>query len=402
MRASDGPIRAFEALSKHEHLAELVSLTRAVAQRMVASRSLEWGARALAEEAKLTAEQAKTPFGDPIAILERGPEDDAERALVAALFGHVVAEEPTKEVSDEDKLADEILWLAAHTPFDATTLLDRALGEEADALWGAVAARVRRVDGAKGVRGGASPPALGRGEALLGCAAIASSSSPAAARLAQTLAQELHDPLMRRTLEPSAKRASIAPDAQPTARLSGELTAAPRGPLATVALSVTGLLLLAHALRLFARLTLAYRRPAELVLSKENVRIDSHVEILGRTVQKRSTVIGREGLARAAREVKYPRVGFYAGLLALAVGTYLGIATFVDGVRASSPSLLLTGVLIVAAGVGVDLLLSSVVPSAKGLCRVVIVPRKGKTICVGGVDVDVADRALAALAPGVR
>jgi hypothetical protein len=398
MQANDGPIRAFEALSKHEHLAELVGLTRTVARELVSAKKTEWpkGARAQAEEAKLTVEAAATSFGDPIATLERGPESDSERALCAALFAHVVAEEPTKELADEDKLAEEILWLAAHTAFDATSLLDRGLGEAADALWSAIADRVRRIEAQK-------LPSLGRGEALLGCAALALSTSPAAVRVATTLSQELRDPLLLHVLaNPSGKRTSLMPDAKPTARISGEISPVPQGPVLTVLLSVTGILLAWHTLRLLAKVALAYKRPAELVLSKENVRIDSHVEILGRTLQKRSTVIGRDALARAGREVKYPRLGFYAGLLALAIGSYLGVSTFVDGVRASSPSLLLTGLLIVAAGVGLDLLLSSILPSKRGLCRVVIVPRKGPSICVGAVDVESADRALAALAPGLQ
>lgn len=87
-------------------------------------------------------------------------------------------------------------------------------------------------------------------------------------------------------------------------------------------------------------------------------------------------------------------MSFYAGLLALAVGSYVGVATLVDGVRAASPSLLLTGLVIVAAGIGLDFLLGSLAPGATGRVRVAFVPRKGPTVCIGNVDAKRADAAL--------
>jgi hypothetical protein len=119
--------------------------------------------------------------------------------------------------------------------------------------------------------------------------------------------------------------------------------------------------------------------------------------MLGRTLRERKVVIGREGLVRAAREVRYPRLPFYAGLLALVIGSYIGVATLVDGVRAASPSLLLTGLVIVAVGIALDFALGSIAPTARGHCRVVFVLRKGGSICITVGDVDSADAALTRL-----
>ena len=88
----------------------------------------------------------------------------------------------------------------------------------------------------------------------------------------------------------------------------------------------------------------------------------------------------------------------YAGLLALSIGSYLGVAAFVDGVRAASPSLLATGLVIVALGLGLDFVLTSVAPGARGRCRVLFVSRDGSSLCVGNVEARRADALLARLA----
>lgn len=378
---------AYDALGKHPRLADLVTIARAVITHVAEARSADAkgpSARALAEEAKLSAGDAATPFGDPIATLERGPENDSERALVCALWAHAIAESPPKTQETEDRLASDILWLATHTPYDVTPLLDRALGESAGEIWAAVADRVRRIDAHK-------LPDLGRGEALLGAAALALSTSTTAAKQAKALASELKDPALLRIF--AGQKGSGAADEH----IVGEMAAVPRTPLATTALALSGLLFLIHGVRLVAKLALAYRRPAEVTLSGQSVKIHFRTIILGRTLRERTVIFGREGLVRAAREVRYPNAAFYAGLLALALGSYVGISTFVEGARAASPSLLMIGFLITAAGIALDFGLASIAPSTKGLCRVLFVPRKGASICIGAVDAARADTALARL-----
>ncbi|WP_394827539.1 hypothetical protein [Pendulispora albinea] len=397
-------IRAFDALGQHGHLAELVALTQGVTRRMVSTRRTTFNP----EDAKAHAEnpELKVSLGadaasiDAVAVLERGPADDDERAVACGLYAHAVVEdllqEGPRDREVDNRLAADVLWLATHTPFDATALVDRALGEEAVTVWSAVADRVRRIDAHQ-------LPELGRGEALVGCIALAASPSEDAQKLVTSLRSELHDLALLRVLSGAA--ASAGPGlagpgeaAKTTAQLHGELVPAPRGWVVTTALALSGLLFVYHGVRALARLALAYRCPADIVLTAESVRVDSRVEMLGRTLRERSTVIGREGLVRAVRDVRYPRLGFYAGLLSLAVGTYIGVSTLIDGVRAASPSLLLVGLIVVAAGVGLDLLFSSIVPGAQGRCRVVFVPSKGPSVCVGSVDIASADGVLGTIA----
>jgi hypothetical protein len=376
------PLAAYEMLAQSERLSDLVAVTREIVGEAARARrgGHAFGIKvtAAADELKLERADADTPFGNALDVLGRGAEDAAERVLAAALWAHAVAESPRSTADDEDVLAGDILWLATHTSFDATSLVDRALGDDADGLWDALAERVRRIDQGK-CRG------LGRGEAIVGAAALAASKSARGA----TLATEVKDPILVRVLEG-------APASTPgEVRLEGELVPAPRGPVATALLALSGILFVVHAVRALARLALAYRRPAEISLTGDAILVKTRTVMLGRTLREKEHVIVRAGLVRVVREVRYPRFAFYAGLLALAFGSYVGVRAFVDGVRSASPSLLLIGLVIVLIGIAADFVLGSLVPGARGRVRVSFVPKKGPVVCVGNLDAKRADDAIA-------
>jgi hypothetical protein len=169
---------------------------------------------------------------------------------------------------------------------------------------------------------------------------------------------------------------------------------APHGPVALVLLGFTGILAIMHLGRLLGQVALRYRRPAELQISSKGVLIHTRTELLGRTLKERDIHIPIEALLRATREVRYPRLALYVGLGALAIGSYFGISLFVDGARAGSPELLGIGLLLVVIGIALDYVLSNIVPSGKRSCRVVLVPRKGSAVAMGGLDPLRADEAL--------
>ena len=160
----------------------------------------------------------------------------------------------------------------------------------------------------------------------------------------------------------------------------------------------TGLLFISAFVRIGARAAFGYRRPAEVLLTAGSVRVRARTLILGRPVRERDIVLARAGLARAIREVRYPRAAFYAGLLCLALGSLLGVHTFVDGVRSASPSLLFYGLLVIAIGIGLDFLLAMLDRGRPGTCGVVFVTRDGSATAVRGVDATLAERALRQLA----
>lgn len=388
----DSDARAYDALSQHPRAPDLTAITRSLMTAAAQVKRIEGRPEhvaKLAAEMRLSREEATTPFGNALDVLQRGPEDAAERALACALAAHVVAMYPPKDEDDEGRLASDLLWLATHTHFDATALIDRALGDAAGGLWNAIAERVRRVD-----RG--AIPGLDRGEAIVGGIALASSHARAAVKQATALAAEVSDRKLVRVL------GTRAPDGEPLDPIVGEMAAPPRGPVATTLLAVTGVLLVLHVVRLFGRVALAYKKPAQVALVDDGgvggVRLRWRVQLLGRTLQDRDILVPRAGLQRATREVRYPRAPLYAGLLSLAAGSYIGVWALVDGARASSPSLLGVGVAIVGLGVALDFTLYSVAPGARGRCRVIFVPRDGATLCVGDVDMARADAMLTRLA----
>jgi hypothetical protein len=339
----------------------------------------------MAAEQGVSREDAGTPFGNVVDVLVHGPNTDSESALMCALAAHVVAKHPPQNGEDQERAAGDLLWLAANTPFDATGLLDRALGDRAPALWAAVADRLRQVDEGRG-------GVLGRGEALVGAVALAASPSSAAAEQAATLAAKARDPKLARVLAGSRGSPGTA------GSVVGEIAPAPHGPVVTTLLAFTGILFVWHAARAFGRIALAYKKPAEIVLSSDGgVRVRWRIELLGRTLRDRDVLVPRGGLVQATREVRYPRLALYAGLLALAVGSYAGVSAFVDGVRGGSPSLLAAGLVIVILGLAVDFVLTTVVPGVRGRCRVLLVPRAGRWLCVGDVDLRAADAMLGRL-----
>ena len=387
----DADARAYDALLEHPRAADLAAIARSLMTGAVQANRIERRPDQVAKVAadmRLSRDQAATPFGNALDVLQRGPEDDAGRALACALAAHAVATHPPKDRDEEDRLAGDLLWLATHSPFDATGLIDRALGDAADGLWNAIADRVRRIDEG-------ALAAFGKGEALVGGVALASSRAPAAARNAAALAADVRDRKLARVL---ASRAQAGERSEP---MLGEMAAAPRGPVTTVVLAMTGVLLVLHAVRLFGKVALAYRKPAQvdgLDDGDDGVRVRWRVELLGRTLRDRDVVVPRSALVRATREVRYPRIALYAGLLSLAIGSYVGVSTLVDGVRVASPSLIAWGIGIVGAGVALDFVLVSIWPSARGRCRIVFVPRDGMKLCISGVDVERADAMLARLA----
>lgn len=382
------PHALLDELSRLPQGDELARLTRQIAERAAAGRRRELAevAGAAVRAAPIPRDGNQTSYGDPIAVLERGARDRAERQLLGALLARGVALTPPAGVEAEDKLAGELLWLAAHAGADAFVALDAALGDRSVGLWGALCDLIRRIDGGR-------EPVFDRADALFGAATLRHASHPDVKAAAMRLGDEIEDAALKQVLR-GGGGSSGADDAL---SLTGELEPAPRGVLATTLLAVTGLLFVLRGGRLLARWALGRRQPAEVLINGDGVRIKSRTEMLGKLTKEAEQLIPTGGLLRATREVRFPRLGFYAGLTALLLGSFLGVWLFVDGARAASPSMLVIGLLIALAGVAIELALTALVPGGKGQCRVVFVPRQGRSVCVGGLDIEAAQRLLTTL-----
>jgi hypothetical protein len=242
----------------------------------------------------------------------------------------------------------------------------------------------------------AVPADFGSTEALVAAAALRRSQNPDAQQLRFQAAELVNDRALLALLAPT-------PD-EIGGELWGEVQPAPRGPVLTAVLALTLLLFVIQVLRLIARYAFAYRRPAALRLGPQGLELSQRIELMGRVVRDRSTMVPLSNLARVTREVKYARAGLYVGLVALTIGTYFGTGYFVDGVRqpGGSGELLGLGALFVVVGLLVDFMLSSGNEALRGSCRVVVVPRRGPVLCVGGIDPLRADALLVALVERTR
>jgi hypothetical protein len=343
----DSDARAYDALSQHPRVTDLAAIALALLKSAADKRrsdGLGDGLGRLAAERALSREDAATALGNVLDVLGLGPATADERSLARALAACALAANPPAESTAAHIAVPQWVWLAAHTPFDAFTLLDPALGDRSPGMVKAVS---------DVIRGG----------------------------LSDVLA-----PVSRRVRAPSEP-------------LRGQIAAQPRGPVITALLGLTGLLLVSQAARLFGRWALAYKTPAEIAVSEDGgVRVRWRIELLGRTLRDRDVFVPRASLARATREVRFSGAALYMALLSLALGSYVGVSAFVDGVRAASPAMLASGLAIVALGLGLDFVFSCVLPGARGHCRMLVVPRRGGVLCVGEIDKARADAFLGYLA----
>jgi hypothetical protein len=387
------PAAVVSSLARHPHLSRLAEHVRqrvleAAANRSRSIRDPDTGdGNGTTAGDGLSEEESVCELGNVAAILQRGAETPTETLLLAVLVTLGVASALPSQPEEQLRLVSELTWLTAHTELDPLRVLDDVLGERAAALWPRVA---QIVEDPKSVAADFT-----RAEALAAAAALSASPSETARQWSADLAARVSDPLVRTVLCP--------PSPEHQTRLSGELAPPPRHAAVVAVLGLTGILALLHIARLTGRYALALRRPVEVRLGPEGLELSQRTELLGRVLRDRRVLVPLHNLQRVAREVRYSRLGLYVGLFALAVGTYLGIALFVDGVRVpgGSPPLLGMGVLLVLLGLGLDFGLSSLSDTARGKCRLVILPRKGKSLCVAELEPRPTDALLRTLAEQV-
>jgi hypothetical protein len=387
MSSDSDSLRA--ALDEHPRADALarVTLTAAASAADEQRVRLSDGLEELMEDHELGLEDGEL---DGANVLEALRDDEWQapplRDAVEALLLHAL------RLEDDEPRAEHgarLCWLAAHSPIDVVSRFDE-LGALADALWPAIASAVRE-------------PAAedGKGTQLAAAAALAASESTLALEARGELAAELDDPLLLAAL---ASGQHIGDDDATVPRPSmgggvdtvveGELVPAPHGPVALVLLAITGILFLSYLWRFVTGVLLRCRRPASLAVGPTGVTLSSKLEVAGRVVRSSEAHIPRAQLARAIREVRYPRLALYVGLIALAVGSYFGVALVSDGSRAGSPSLLLMGVAVFGVGVVLDLVLSSLWHKRAGRLRLVLVPRRGRALALSTKDSHGASAAL--------
>lgn len=392
--------QAVAAARTHAHAAKIAEVAGEVAARIADARAIHASARdveQLAERVGLEQTDAETEFGNVLSILQRGAEDPAERAIVAAFVGAGALRATESNEPSARKWAERLCYLGAHAGFDPLAALP------ADAEPGALRPLLRAlVDHARRVDLGKAPPS-DRAELLVAVAALGEAvrrGDPEVAQLTSRLAADLTDPLAQRliTAQSDDAPATLVQSGPSAAALQGEIAAPPRNAALTILFTVTGWLVVRALAIGVGRLLLGLKRDARIELNASGVEVRSKTELLGRELSNVHTVFPLDGLAIVRRDVRFPSLHVYVGLVALLFGTYLGVQFLSWGALGGSIRLLSYGFLVLALGVIVDLLLVAIVPGSRGKVRVVLVPKKGSTFCIGGLDAQSADRLVTEIA----
>lgn len=380
-------------VAAHARGGDLARLVLTVATTAADERRARFsdGLDELAGEMDLDAETARVGEQDLFETLRSDAPDDGGRRVASLLLARGVGDVLIADEAAADPWARRLCWLAANSWLDALWAVAVRLDDDGALRWWAALARLVRGEQERGL-------AAGRGMALVAAAALAASSSPAATAEVSALATDTDDPTLLAALRSAPSRAAVSDDEAPTqgAELAGELVPAPLSGLGLVVQAVTGILLLRYVGRFLARLV-GCRRPAKVTVGRDRVTVATELTVLGKTLRQREHVIPVSALAQAIREVRYPKLSLYAGLIALSVGTYFGASLATDGLRVGSPSLLGVGAAIVGLGLLVDLVFARLVPAGKGSHHVVFVPRKGRTLALAVADDKAADRVLRSL-----
>ncbi|HMA92424.1 MAG TPA: hypothetical protein VKP30_07045 [Polyangiaceae bacterium] len=200
-------------------------------------------------------------------------------------------------------------------------------------------------------------------------------------------------------LSERARQMSVSPDLDAEQSVRGNLGPPPRHPAVVTFLALTGILFVMRGLRALGRLLLLRRTPTSVSLSERGLELVCRNEMLGRVLSERRLIVPIEDIRSVEREVRFPRLSLYAGLLALALGSLLGTQLFVDGLRVSGLSFPMIGIglLLVVLGVALDLLLTGAGDSLRGRCRLVVVTYRGKGWAIGDLEPSGVDRLLTKL-----
>ncbi|GAC1352715.1 MAG: hypothetical protein NVSMB1_18360 [Polyangiales bacterium] len=394
--------QAAEVARLHPHAEKLAAIAADVAGRLADSRgrhAKESDIEEIAKQAGLDREQAETEFGNVFAILQRGAEDLAERAIVGAFVGAGVVRILEGNVIAARKWAERLSYLGAHTGFDPLSALPPGVSPSVlRPLYRALADHAREIDLGK-------LPTADRAQLLVCAAALADAvetmgSEDEIAQIVSRLAADLADPVAVRLITVRALDApsTILQSGPSSTALKGHLSSPPRSALFTVFYALSGYMLLhAIALLVFKHL-LGFKRDARLELTETGLEIKGKVALLGRELLVVNTVIPTSGLALIKRDVRYPSLPLYGGLASLLIGTYAGVSLLAWGVQAASPRLLGYGLLALLAGVVLDFVLTTLLPGAAGRCRLLMVPKQGRAVCVAGLAIGDTDRMLSELA----
>jgi len=324
-------------------------------------------------------------------LIKEGPSDPESNEVFGYMALLATKREGHLEPRRIARTARQWLWLECNSGLALLTFAAKFLDpNEVAYLAGALA---DLLSGA-----GSTEPPLSRGEQYAALGWLKALDTATAA----SLVNQTRRVIIPSIPEPAQSESPLgATGAQGSAlTLSGTLAAVPQGPVATALSAFTGWLIFRQVANWTIRIFLAYRANAEVRVTRNGLEIHEKKSLLGRQFRERTSVFPMQEIRRLSREVRYARAGTYAGLVALGIGSFLGMRLFVDGLRVPgfSGPLLWLGLLVVVGGLCLDFLLVNWLDAAHGRCRFVVVTERGRGLCLADVEPAQVDAVLSELA----
>jgi hypothetical protein len=369
-------------LSAHPGLGPLASSLLGLAQKAWKDRDVVFprpGSRILLAADRPASEILRVGEVDLTEIYQNGANTSEELDTLTALIllGTSAAWPHTHR--ERQELAQCLVWLETYSGLRCLTACGAVLDGARHRDLAAAIVELLEADTCR------SPSFLSPAELQIGRAWVASCRIPECAGLAQR-ASRLSTAFASSISDPTAQDEAVR----------GELGPRPRHPVTVVLLAFTGILFIARVGQALGRVLLLRRAPTTVRLNEHGLELLCRQEILGRVVRERRLIVPVEHIRTVEREMRFPRLGLYAGLMALAFGTLIGTRLFVDGLRTTglSLSLIAVGLAFVLVGVALDLVLSGLGDSMRGRCRLVVTTHRGRGWAIGNLDPSGVDRLL--------
>jgi hypothetical protein len=358
-----------------------------------------------ASEHGIERDQAATPAGNVVGILENGPRDSAQALLVGGFavagFCEVcLAARGGERRAAAVALVEHLTWLELATQFRVTPFLGvllpgeiRGLVEEA--LVDAILHEERRTTEPATVDGAARARNVAR------LTALARMQSDAARTSLGRVYDHARDPATK-----AVSRALLGDHAKQglTGAHPLRVHGLARGPSRRVPFAiirwVTGIALLSAVYRATCFL-LALRSESEIELEGGILRVRGRTTFLGKTVLSTEACYTLDRISGAFRRARFALLGSAVGVISLSAGVLLGGHLLFDGVRGGAPFLLIAGASAVLIGAGIDLAIEVLLPARKGQVELQVDVLGARSVRVSRVPLPDADRLLSALAERV-
>lgn len=342
-------------LRMHPHRGPLGALALDVLGRQAEGRTQFVGrehVRRRAADLGVERDASATSLCNALDLLERGPDTDRERRLVASLAVLGLADAVARDPEGSDALIERAVrhatWLEVATDLSwLSALASQTEGELADRVTAELAQHVLDTG-----LGPARREPKARASAVALASALAASDADAAATTLSDLTRHAGlDPVVLSTVRALAG-AGGAGHATVTTIEGRAASPRPYGVWAALRW-VTGWALLTGLVR--AVLTLLGREgTVTLAIRGRELEVQEQGGVLGARTQSRTSVVPLSAIVEARRDQKYRGAALYAGALALAVGVLLGGYLLFDGLRSGELVLASLGAALVLGGVLAD------------------------------------------------